>query len=84
MYQDVQGSPRVGFPPLVESRMPIRSIQALERVAMTLYQAFVSWRERQAAIRDLQKLDAHLLQDVGIERRQIPDIVARQADAVRR
>ena len=84
MYQDVHGSPRAVIPPLVESRVPVRSIQALERAVMTLYRAFEAWRERQAAVRELQKLDEHLLLDVGIERREIPEIVARQADADRR
>ena len=84
MYQDVQGSPRAGIPPLVQSWAPMRSIQAIERAVMTLYHAFASWRERQAAMHQLQQLDEHLLQDLGIERREIPEIVARQALGTRR
>ena len=84
MYQDVQGSPRAGIPPLVEGWTPIRSIQAIERVVMRLNRAFEDWRERRAAIRDLQSLDDHRLRDLGIERRDIPSIVAREAAANRR
>ena len=84
MYQDVQGSPRVGLPPLVQSRVPFRSIFAIERALRALHRRYESWREERAAVAELQGLDSHLLQDVGIERRDIPKIVARQAAANRR
>ena len=84
MYQDVQGSPRAGIPPLVEGWTPIRSIQAIERAVNTLNRAFEDWREQRTAIRDLQNLDDHRLRDLGIERRDIPAVVAREAAANRR
>lgn len=84
MYQDVQASPRAGLSPLVEGWAPIRSIQAIERTVMRLYQAYEAWREQRTAIRALQELDDHLLQDLDIQRRDIPRIVARQAAAGRR
>ena len=79
MYQDVQGSPRAGVPPLVQSWTPIRSIQALERAVLGLVHAFQDWREQRAAVRHLHELDDRLLHDVGIERREIPEIVAKRA-----
>ena len=84
MYQDVQGSPRMGLPPLVQSRVPYRSIFAIERLLRALHRRYESWREERAAVAELQGLGSHLLQDVGIERREIPKIVARQAAANRR
>lgn len=84
MYQDVQGSPRVGFPPLAEGWTPIRAIQAIEAAVTRLYRAYEDWREQQAAIRDLQRLDDHRLRDLGIERFDISAVVARKAAANRR
>ena len=84
MYQDVQGSPRAGIPPLVEGWSPIRSIQAIERIVNKLNRAFEGWLEQRAAIRNLQSLDDYRLRDLGIERHDIPSIVAREAAANRR
>ena len=84
MYQDVQGSPRAGIPPLVEGWTPTRAIQAIEDAVTRLNRAFEDWLERRAAIRALQSLDDHRLRDLGIERRDIPVIVAREAAADRR
>lgn len=81
MYQDVQGSPHAGILPLVQSRAPIRSI---EHAIMTLRRVYEEWRAQQAAIRELRGLDDHLLQDLGIERFDIPKIVATQVAANRR
>ena len=76
MYQAVHGSPRVGIPPLVQSWAPIRTIHAIERAVFGLVHGFEAWRERRAGVRHLRALDDRLLRDVGIERREIPDIVA--------
>lgn len=76
MYQAVHGSPRAGIPPLVQSWAPIRTIHAIERTVFGLIHGFEAWRERRAGVRNLQALDDRLLQDVGIERREIPEIVA--------
>ncbi len=81
MYQDVQGLPRVGIPPLPQSWSPV---QAVERAFATLHRAVRDRLERWAAIRELHNLDDHLLRDLGIERREIPEYVARQAAANRR
>ncbi len=81
MYQDVQGSPRAGIPPLLQSWSPV---QAVEQVFATLYRTVQDRWERWVAIRQLHNLDDHLLRDLGIERWEIPEIVARQAGAIRR
>ena len=79
MYHAVQGSPRSGIPPLVNSWAPIRSIQAIERALYSLVHAVAGWREHRSAVRHLQSLDDRMLQDVGIERREISEIVSRRA-----
>ena len=81
MYQDVQRLPQSPIPLLVQSWAPIRAIQAIEHGFQKLQSRFAAWQESQAAVRDLQRLDDHLLRDLGIERREIPEIVAKQSAA---
>lgn len=83
MYHAVHGSPRSGIPPLVRSWAPIRSIQAIERALYGLVHTVEAWREKRSAVRHLQSLDDRMLHDVGIERREIPEIVSRRASGWR-
>ena len=40
--------------------------------------AIAQWRARQLAVRDLHRLNDHLLRDIGIERNDIEDVVYRR------
>ena len=84
MYHEVQGSPKVGIPPLVASWSPIRSIQAIERFVLRLAQTYETRQRRQAAIRDLRRFDDRILRDLGIERGRISDVADAQVAMDRR
>ena len=83
MYNQVHGSPTAGIPPLVEGWAPIRSIQAIERLVLWLSRAYQDRQQKRLAIRDLRRLNDHILRDLGIERSRIPEVAGAQVAARR-
>ena len=83
MYNQVHGSPTTGISPLVEGWAPIRSIQAIERLVLWLSRAYQDRQQKRLAIRDLRRLNDHILRDLGIERSRIPEVAGAQVAARR-
>ncbi len=45
--------------------------QAILRLGLAPLRRLKTWRKRRRAIRELERLDAHLLADIGLDRGQI-------------
>lgn len=84
MYNQAHGSSRTDIPPLVGSWAPARSILAIERFFLRLARAYEDRQQRRVAIRELRRLNDHILLDLGIERSRIPEVVDGQMAARRR
>lgn len=52
-----------------------RLIKSVARGLGAPFRGFKQARDRQSAIADLQRLDRHMLKDIGVERSQVPLIV---------
>ncbi len=50
---------------------PGAAAQALLRAGLAALRRLGIWRKRRLAIRELERLDAHLLADIGLDRGQI-------------
>ena len=54
---------------------PGAAAQAVLRLGLAPLRRLKTWRKRRLAIRDLERLDAHLLADIGLDRGQIRFVV---------
>ncbi len=54
---------------------PGAAAQALLRAGLEPLRRLRTWRKRRLAIRELERLDAHLLADIGLDRGQIRFVV---------
>ena len=50
---------------------PGAAAQAVLRLGLAPLRRLKTWRKRRRAIRELERLDAHLLADIGLDRGQI-------------
>ena len=60
---------------------PGAAAQAILRLGLAPLRRLRTWRKRLLAIRELERLDAHLLADIGLDRGQIRFVVDGMTEA---
>ena len=60
---------------------PGAAAQAILRLGLAPLRRLRTWRKRRLAIRELERLDAHLLADIGLDRDQIRFVVEGMTEA---
>ncbi len=60
---------------------PGAAAQAILRLGLTSLRRLRTWRKRRLAIRELERLDDHLLADIGLDRGRIRHVVEGLAGA---
>ncbi len=60
---------------------PGAATQAILRLRLAPLRRLRTWRKRRLAIRELERLDEHLLADIGLDRGQIRFVIDGLADA---